>query len=357
MPQSNFKRPDAAASVSSIVELQVENVQLHQFGEADAAFAAGSPFANAGLKADRWKAYMEFDICHSLPLITGPVMEGYYTAYTPQTLAMSHASLLHQQVNLNHLLKAYDAEGDKASGAAKDRIVGCVVATFFPDQPMGGWKAGADSTGPAPSIRACAAIFKLADGVNRMMGDHQTSRKKQSVSIECVTSYDNIGIFLPSRGVDQIVPILDVTEEAMTEALSLDPLKIGKINGEQPVFIFGIGKPVEFRGVGITPRPAEAAAKILSFQAEKKTIDGGTLIAMAASAIDQNLLEKKVEFRSRRVGVIRAIHTEDKARLKGLSWGIEASVESPVLDIEMPDKRHVLKKMSDVANQIRDLRD
>jgi hypothetical protein len=330
--------------------LQVSNIKYH-----DVSFnAEASPFGELGFAPDKWKGYMEFDLCHSLPAILGPVSEGFFCAYTPQTLAASHASLLHQQINLNHLLKAYS--GDAGSGEiAKDRIVGCVVATYFPDAPEGGWPV--DMSGDpnaAPSIRALAVIFKLADGVNRVVGDHQTSRKKQSVSIEAITSYDNLGVLLPSRGVEGIQPLLSISDQSILDALSIDPLKLGKVNGEQAVFVYGIGKPVEFRGVGITPRPAEAEAKIISFNANKepKKIDGGTLVSMAANMVDQEMIGRTIRFGTGRMGTIRKVTTEGKARLSGCTWGIAASAEDPVLEIELPRKDRVIRRMSEVAPRL-----
>jgi hypothetical protein len=349
-------KKDAAASaklllpgnlLSRELAMEVSNVRFH-----DTSFKAeSSPFGDLGYAPDRWKGYMEFDICHSLPAVLGPVMEGFYCAYTPSSLAMSHASLLHQQVNLGHLLKTYGKEEGRE--VSKDRIVGCVVATFFPDEPEGGWQVDMSSSpNAAPCIRACAVIFKLADGVNRVVGDHQTSREKQSVSIEAITTYDNLGVLLPSRGVDSIQPLLSMTDPDLIEAFQPDPFKLNKINGEQPVFMYGIGRPVDLRGVGITPRPAEAEAKIVSFNAakNKRKIEGGTLIAMAASQVDQELSGRAIKFNSGRSGLIREVHTEGKPRVGGLS--MPASADEPVLEIELPDKARVLRRLSDVQSQI-----
>lgn len=335
--------------------LEVRDVTIHQ-ASADGSFKAGmgdSPFAEEGYKPDRWKAYMEFEICAALPAITGPVSEGFYVGYTPQTLEMSHESLVHQQMNLNHILKAYALEeGKKSSGG--DHIVGCVVATYFPKAPMDGWKIG-DDPAAAPAIRGMAVIHKLADGVNRVLGDHQTSRKKQSLSIEAITQLDNIGIYLPSRGPDKIVPITSLAEDdPLLGVLELNPMKLGKVDGEQAIFVFGMGRPIEMRGVGITPRPAEATAKIISFAAaNRREIDGGTMFAYAAAAVDQELSGRTIKFKSGRTGVVREVFTEGKGRLRGCKWGIAASAEDPVLDIELPDKRHVLRTLSSLGETLK----
>jgi hypothetical protein len=381
-PKSNFAvRAGLAETVARTeMDFEVRNVVTRDLNpDGSVTASASEPFVNLGYNPDKWKAYMEFDIVHTLPAILGPVSEGFYCCWMPQTVAASHGSLQHQQVNLNHLLRAYASSPmDKI---AKDRIVGCVVATYFPPEPFGGWKIG-DDPNTAPCIRACAVIFKLADGVNRVFGDHQASRKKQSVSIEAVTTYNNLGIYLPSRGVNGIVPLMEAGDHPeIAAALSLEPLKLDPIKSgpdgqmEQGAFVYGLnGKPCEFRGVGITPRPAEREAKIISFDASRTleenaqrptpnaqrsmadvmtAPDGGTLVAMAAEKVDRELIGQTIEFKSRRIGIVRAVTTEGKAKIPVAKWGIEATAEDPVLDIEMADNRHVLKRMSEVAGQIR----
>lgn len=331
--------------------MEVENVEFLDVGSTAAA-SETDPFANLKMQPDRWKAYMDFNIVHTLPAVMGPVQEGFYSAYLPNIVAESHASLLHQQMNLNHLLKEYSTDNKEISN---DRIVGCVVATWFPPKPLAGWEIGSEAS-KAPSIRARAVIFKLANGVNRIIGDHQTSRQKQSISIESITSLENLGVYVPSRGADKITPLLEADKDAeIMAALSFNPLKMATINGEQPAFVFGIKSPVDFRGVGITPRPAEREAKIISFQAQRsKTADGGTLVAMAAGQIDQELMSRKVTFRSGRIGVVDQVWSEGEARLKDSYWHIKATAENPVLQILLPDKRHVLYRMSDLAGAIAD---
>jgi hypothetical protein len=327
----------------------VHNVSMVDVG---ATAQENDPFASLDLKPDRWKAYMDFDIVHTLPAVLGPVQEGFYCAYLPGIVAASHSSLLHQQMNLNHLVKQY-AEGDE--NISKDRIVGCVVATYFPPTPMGGWKIG-DDPEAAPSIRARAVIFKLADGVNRMIGDHQASRKTQSVSIETITTNSNLGIYVPSRGPDKIVPFMEADKDPeIFAALSFEPLKLGKVNGEQAVFVFGISGPVDFRGVGITPRPAEREAKIISFQAEvkagrvvdRKTDDGGSLVAMAAAQVDQELVGRKVKFETTKsVGEIDKVWSEGEARLEHATWSMKATEDVPVLRVKLPNGRFTLQRLT-----------
>lgn len=356
--KSNF---DAAKLVKIETSLEVSNFE--RVDVSSAAAQADNIMSQTGFKPDRWKAYVDFDIVHCCPAIIGPTQEGIVSTYLPGIVAASHGSLLHQQVNLNHLLKAYSSKED-GDNVPKDRIVGCVVATWFPPKPIEGWKIG-DDPKTAPSIRARAVIFKLADGVNRIIGDHQTSRKKQSVSIESITSIGNLGVYLPSRGVDKIQRLDEVDDPAILSALSFDPLKFGKVNGEQGVFVWGMTDPVEFRGVGITPRPAESEAKIIAFDASKirteQTPDGGTLIAMAANQVDLELEGREVRFKSTgRVGKIVKVFNDGIAKLPGMGWSMEATIENPVLQIVLPGTSsrpagvNVLLRMNELADRIVD---
>lgn len=321
MPKVTFAENE---QIRSVVPFEVGNLQM--FSSATAA--EGSPFAGLGFKADSWKAYVEFEICHSLPNIIGPVQEGNYVGYTAETLAMSHTGLMHQQMNLRHLLKAYDPKN-----ITRDRIVGCVVATWFPKAPLGGWKMGASGK-QAPAIKAVAVVFKLAEGVNSMLGQHMASREKQSVSIESITSLSNIGLWRPSVP-DQVVPLLDAGEmESCISRSESGNLVVGEYQGEQVVMIYGTGKPVDFRGVGFTPRPAETAAEITSINAE---MDGGDLHAIAAEAVDRLMVGETIRFRTGRTGIVREIVTKGTAQ-GSCGVRMQASPKGPVMRVEVGGK-------------------
>ena len=339
-----FKPTDVARTV-----VPFETVNARMFSSATAE--SGSPFAGLGYESDAWKAYMEFEICHTLPNIIGPVQEGNYVAYTPQTLAMSHGNLLHQQMNLGHLIKSYDPEKNP-----RDRIVGCVVATWFPRAPLGGWKTP-DSAEAAPAMRCLAVLFKLAEGVHTVLGQHMTSRKKQSVSIECITSLDNIGLWC--AGSDVVVPLLKPGEfePAITRNEETGNIVIGKFDGKQVVMIYGIGRPVDFRGVGVTPRPAERTAKILEINAEVRAglanragladvtiteFGGGELMSIAAEKVEQTLVGEKFKFASGREGTIKEILTSGIASAGPIR--MPATSAKPVMRIVLPDGKQVLRR-------------
>jgi hypothetical protein len=307
-----------------------------------------------GLKADPWKGYVEFELCHSLPSITGPVQEGNYIGYTAETLAMSHASLEHQQMNLRHLLKSYAPKT-----IARDRIIGCVVATAFPRKPNGGWpKVSAAGGGKTPAVRGVAAIFKLAEGVSDLIGKHVASRQKQSVSIETITSFNNIGLWVASQP-DVVVPLLEpgAMEECITEGDNGQPL-VGRYKGEQVVMLYGTGKPVHFRGVGMTPNPAERSAKVLGIAAERqrmemREMDGEQVMAIAAERHDALIgVGQRIKFRTGRTGIVRQVFTDGMARHQCIK--IAASAESPVAKVEIvdglrPSRQFVLRRLLDLV--------
>lgn len=326
MPKSNFL-DGLAPTPSQRYECWIENLREIS--------ARGESTAFPNLQADRWKAYCEFDICHSLPDVIGPVQRGNLIGYFPSALEASHGSMLHQQFNLRHALKAYDKEK-----IPRDRIIGCVVATAFPRKPAQGWRAPGKQDGATAHIHAAAVIFKLAEGVNKVLGDHLTERTRQSVSMEATTHKGNIGLYRPST--DQICPVLDPPEEwlpSLTFAKGDSFPTVGQIDGEKLVVIYGMGEPVEFQGVAMTPRPAELAAQITSVMAEEYEI-----CSIAAEAHPMAALEgREFQFRTGRWGQVEKVFTEGMAWAPGCAR-IRAHAENPMLAcrIKNTDERVLL---------------
>lgn len=320
---------------------EIKNLRVVDVGvEAEAT----SLVALSGYKPDPYKAYLEFDICHSLPEIAGPVQALNYIGYNAQTLADSHQSLLHQQFNIRHLLKAYGNEEDNK--IARDRIIGCVVATSYPKMPMGGWVAG-----QSIPVRAAATIFKLAEGVPKLLGDHLTSRNKQSVSIESVTNFGNIGVHRPSTG--ETWPILELPAsfaKALSEYKGSIMPHVGKMGDEQLIVQYGIGQPVFLRGVGMTANPAEQAARITNVQAEalRKDLDAETLFVVSAEAEMKDMMGIPIKFKSGRTGRVIAVTTEGIASLpSGLR--VSASIQDPALTIRFVDGSKIIRRCSEVV--------
>lgn len=317
---------------------EIRNLRLLDVGvEAEAT----SLVAQSGFKADPYRAYLEFEICHSLPEVAGPVQADNFIGYTADTLAISHQSLLHQQFNIRHLLKAY---GTEENSVARDRIIGCVVATAYPRTPMGGWPKG-----EAVPVRAAATIFKLAEGVGKLLGDHLTSRQKQSVSIETTTNFGNIGVHRPSTG--ESWPLLDLpanVAKSLSEYKGSTMPHVGKLSNEQLVVLYGMGEPINLRGVGMTAFPAERAAKILGVQAERRELEASTLFTVSAQQQMGAMVGQTVKFKTGRVGCVVGVTVEGEARLLGTSLRMPGTVEDPALLIRFADRSQVLRRCSEV---------
>lgn len=324
-------------------EIELQNLKM-----VEATAEAGSAAATMGFVPDQWKAFMEFDICHTLPAVLGPVQAGNYIAFQPETIAASYASLCFQQLNLRHAIRQYSVDAGNED-VSRDRIVGCIVMTGVPRKPMNGYGTS------QICIHATAVVFKLAEGVDRIIGQHLTGRKKQSVSIEVITPPPNIGILRPSTG--ELHPILNLPEhfEAALSDVGEGFPHVGKIEGEQLLVIYGLnGNPVSLRGVGMTDNPAELAAKITSITAEakagsKKEIGDMDYFAVAAERVDQVLIGQRIHFpKHHTIGVVRKVWREGEAKLKDHLWSKKATPADPVVELRMLDGKGVLKHYSEL---------
>lgn len=318
--------------------LEIRNVRLLQQDGTYLNCAAANPFAQRDDQPDMFKAYVDFEICHTFPQIIGPTMSGAYVGYHPGVLAKNYRGLVHQWMNLRHMTKANDPEGKQ-----RDRIVGCIIAASFPPTPPQGWKIPATAA-EAPCVTVRAVLFKLAEGMNHIIGAHQTSRQKWSVSIEVDATLDNVGIYLPSTR--EIWSLAEVPEDLL-EAVTVDKksknLVVGKARGEQLAFAYGIinGK-LHFRGVGMTPNPAERTAKITSIMAE----DGAEMFSIAAEKIEEQLLVGKTCTwdGGRFKGTIQEIKSSGKMQHPQHAWQLEASEENPAVKIYLPNGQVVMKR-------------
>ena len=333
MKKSNF---NSAQRLPLLLDVPVGNLQM--LGAAD---GQASPFAGM-FQPDAYKAYIEFDLYHSFPQVIGPTVQGSFVGYHPAVLAKSHRSLLHQQMNLRHMLKAYNP-----NTVTRDRIVGCVVATSFPREPLTGWKIP-DSEDSAPCIHCCAVVFKLAEGVADVIGKHQTSRVTQSVSGETWCDIEDIGIYRPST---REIWSMDTAPDDLLAMVSIEDgsLKIGQFNGEQLALAYGCtDRTVSLRGVGVTPRPAESTAEITAVYAEHEHDE---TYAVAAEAVDHSMLAGRVVAwdKGRYCGRVHEVIQSGQASVGGLS--MEAVPENPLLKIMLPGRGGlILKKISQISH-------
>lgn len=322
----------------------------------------GSPFAGL-FKADTSKAYIEFEICHCAPVVAGPNGAGNFVTYHPGPLSRSHNKLLHQQTNLGHLIKAYDPEK-----ITRDRIVGAVVATYYPPEPEGGWTLPKEKSAAIP-IKVCAVVFKQAEGALTMMEEHNKGKRKWSVSIEVALSdpLNNMGLYIPSE--NRIVTMAEADDDLLT-AVERDEesgqwlirkVKSGPLKGEQLAFAYGaVDGEMIFQGVGYTPNPAEKEAKLthLRMSADK------TCMALRASAVDLISDQIKSVDGGERMADFqyRAELAYPGSRLahvweKGTGWlpdttlRMQATEENPILCIELEDGRKILKPWAAVLEK------
>lgn len=312
--------PDFEVRMLRVLDTKPEN-RMALAGAAD-------PFASMSCKPDMFKAYCDFQICHSFPQIIGPTGSGAFLGYHPAVLDANHQSLLHQWMNLRHLVKIDNPK-------QRDRIVGCIIATYFPPTPPTGWEIPATADA-APFITARAVLFKQADGMDTVLGQQQTSRQSWKVSIEVDASLDNIGVYQPST---RNIWSFEEVPDALLNAVSIDPntgaLLIGKVNGEQLAFAYGLQKgQVHFRGVGMTTNPAEKTAKIISINAE----GGEQFFRIAAEGAEEELLVgRKCTWASGLYsGTIQEVKKEGKMQHVGCGWAVNCSESDPGVKIYLP---------------------
>lgn len=320
-----------------------------------------SAFASQNFESNDWRSFVEFDICHSLPVTAQPASgTGNITAFHPASLAVSYRELLYQQVNIEHLVKHHDPKN-----ITHDRIIGCIVATSFPNEPEGGWKIPADK-GSAIPIHCCAVVFKIAHGALEMLNEHLSGQRKWSVSIEVMgRSVQEMGIYRPST--KELFPLMEAPD-LIFEALSRKDdgrLCLGKIRtGEQLALVYGgEGHPLVFQGVGFTGSPASLEASITAVQLSAaakselgsrksevaeviKTPEG--VMALRASAATP-VLATAAASKKFPGSTIVSLTDQGNAQLPGMPWHIAATHEDPVATIKLKRGVLILKKMSELV--------
>lgn len=220
------------------------------------------------LAADRYTSFVEFYLSHAFPVIT---VDGI--GIHPQVVANSFRSLLWKVFNLGHIIRSYDPDEH-----ARDRIIGTIIGVDFPALPVGsnGWKVQG-SRSAAPGIRAVAVMHKQAEGVDKILGQHQSGRRKWTVSRENDYYLEDSGFLLKSletpwaRSTPEDLAKLGYSYcpciEAPDELLECYDPKQGKIrrqlNGAPVVLLLGgLNGSVQFKGTGLTPLGKEAEAEV-----------------------------------------------------------------------------------------------
>ena len=225
---------------------------------------------------DAYSCYVEFRLAHAFPVVT---IDGL--ALHPQVVANSFPSLKHKVFNFGHIMKSYNADENH-----RDRILGTIVDVEFPRAPFGtGWQVG-EARASAPGIRAVAVMHKQAEGVDKVIGQFKSGRKRWTVSRENDYFLEDSGFLVRHlRGVKEAspwsaqtpddlarhgdyIPCVDAPDELLE---CYDP-KSGRIrrtwNGRPVVLLVGgLGTPIQFKGTGLTPLGKEEEARILDLAA------------------------------------------------------------------------------------------
>lgn len=251
------KLPEAGEGQRFAHRAAVESACLVGFkespeGDGDLA----SLFADV-IKPDESHGYVIFTCCHSFPQVMGPNMQGHYGGFHPAVLQEQHARLLHNWVNIDHRAKAY--------GDARDRIVGAVVATAYPEAPEGGWTIGEDAAA-GPGMAAAATVFRAAEGVDRIVGAHLSGKKPWSVSIEVWCAYDQAGAYDPDeRAIRSLGEAMEYYDKGVLFDTQTGEIVLGKNRAGKPLaWAYGGNGDgeIELPGVALTPTPAERRASI-----------------------------------------------------------------------------------------------
>lgn len=255
------------------------------FGVADLTLCAGGlEMGGQRFEPDDTKAYVECRISHSFPSVLF-----YGSALHPQVIQNSYRSMLHQKVDLMHLVKVYDKEK-----ISRDRIVGSVVAVEFPVRGSA-WTLPR-SVEEAPCIRAVMAIYKQAEGVDRLLGQHQSGRQRWTVSQELMHERKD-GVFLVKGKVGSFTStppefaalgyeVID-WESAPDSLRAVLPNRAGAkvkpwndgTKTRDVIFLLGgLNGEVTYEGIGLVQEGAEPSAEIsrvlASASAEGEEIDG-----------------------------------------------------------------------------------
>lgn len=233
---------------------------------AERAIEIGLYRGEHALRPDRYTSWVEFRLAHAFPVVTTDGL-----ALHPQVVANSAASLFGKVFNVGHVMKAYNPEENP-----RDRIVGSIFAVEFPAPRSGGYTVQGRRS-EAPGIRAVACMHKQAEAVDRIIGQHQSGRRRWTVSRENDYYLEDSGFVVRAdvaefRGTTprdfaalgcSYCPCVEAPDELME---CYDPKK-GRVardyQGHKVVLLAGgLNGRVFFKGTGLTPLGKEAEAEI-----------------------------------------------------------------------------------------------
>lgn len=249
-------------------------------------------------------------------------------------------------------------DSGKAYGAYRDRIIGGIVGVGVGNlQRCMGPQKIAGSVDAAQYLDCVAVFYKMAEGVGTMSGNHTSSRQKQSVSIEAGTTLRDMSVYDPRDG--SIIP-MDTAMEMYPKLLSMHKdkekgLQIGRVDGVQfALAAGGDNGTIAFRGVGVTPNPAErTTAKIIDLKASLP--DEVLFAAMAVPEWepgDPVAWNKAIYGHDAGHGTVMEVIVSGSHMRHGMTK--TATEADPLLDIKVHGKKlQVLRHASSVTTRIR----
>lgn len=237
------------------------------------------------LRPDAAKGYVEFLISHSFPVVTA---HGF--SLHAGTIANSSASMLHTVLNLGHLMRFYDKEN-----IPRDRILGAIVGLEYLRADgtaiNGGQTPAPKRKQDSPYLRVVASLFKNAEGADRILGSHQSGRKTWTVSMEVDYTMGESGMVVEG----DVPEFADTTPPDIRAAgwsycpwaqcpeSLLACFEKGSVTRpwkkmRPAVLMNGVNGRVQYSGVGIVDKGAEAEAEIIRMAASaaKEVGDGSS---------------------------------------------------------------------------------
>ncbi len=227
---------------------------------------------------DSTKGYFKFKLSHGFPIRTA-----YGTGLHPTVVSKNWKSLIHQNVNWMHHVAEYYKD---TKPNMTDRITGCVIAARFA-APSGGYSINMKEQA---HIEGLGVYFKQAQGMTKVVGEHQTNRHQYTVSMEVRYNFGQAGFAIDRQGGGAIPAFKDTTPADFSTAgfdfcpvskapkALLDTFNFKKnaitdmYNGRQVTLLMGGSEgSVHYTGVGIVKYGAEPTAQILRMAASAPT--------------------------------------------------------------------------------------
>lgn len=300
------------------------------------ALEAGDPYF-ADHRPDSSKAYVRMRFAHSLPVVAGPEsVSGTVFGMHPAVVARHFHSAIHQQTNLGHRLKA--------SGAPRDRIVGCIVQLAYPEEPEGGWVVP-ESIADAPAIHAVAVMWKQAEGVEALLGQMMANKAPWSISLEASFMHEETGIYDPRTR--EVYDPHEIPNSLRGQVMQDQHGRLSIRRGSNLVKVLG-GKSgtLWFTGLGYTTNPAEPTAVIDGVAAAKP--DGQGMVRASLETEPDFLPGMAVRWRGGEYcrGTIRAAYYTGSISRHGKT--LEGDPLDPALDIMLPNGVAICRRSSSV---------